>query len=325
MTTRRMRFSVSLAALAAAALAFTYSVQGAEEALLTGTIKSASGKPIEGVAVSAQIPGEPITTSVYSGADGRYVFPPMKGGKYNVWAQAIGLDRAESTADLGAKTTKVDFTMKDTADIVPQLSGYQIVAAMPNDTPAHRRGKVLFQKNCTYCHETSAAIRDRFDQQGWEAIVTAMTQGFTRNPKPLSPQMKELATFLTEMRGPGPSPMKPEIFRPKGEATLPVTYEYDVEFDQGGFSTHNGSDWRYGHGSSAGGGGAIHDATHLSFVQGGGHGGSHPHLAHNFLMAVLGHQPAFPDAPTSANWTLVGICAHESAMKGGDRVQIPMW
>jgi predicted dehydrogenase len=71
--------------------------------------------------------------------------------------------------------------------------------------------------------------------------------------------------------------------------------------------------------------GAIHDATHLSFVQGGGHGGSHPHLAHNFLMAVLGHQPAFPDAPTSANWTLVGICAHESALKGGDRVTIPAW
>ena len=43
--------------------------------------------------------------------------------------------------------------------------------------------------------------------------------------------------------------------------------------------------------------GAIHDATHLSFVQGGGHGGSHPHLVHNFLLAVLGKQPAFPDAP----------------------------
>ncbi len=71
--------------------------------------------------------------------------------------------------------------------------------------------------------------------------------------------------------------------------------------------------------------GAIHDATHLSFVQGGGHGGSHPHLAHNFLMAVLGEQPAFPDAPTSANWTLVGICAHESAMAGGTRVAIPQY
>ncbi|HMO37074.1 MAG TPA: gfo/Idh/MocA family oxidoreductase, partial [Gemmatales bacterium] len=71
--------------------------------------------------------------------------------------------------------------------------------------------------------------------------------------------------------------------------------------------------------------GAIHDATHLSFLQGAGHGGSHPHLAHHFLMAVLGRQPAFPDAPTSANWTMVGICAHESAMKGGTRVELPRW
>jgi predicted dehydrogenase len=69
--------------------------------------------------------------------------------------------------------------------------------------------------------------------------------------------------------------------------------------------------------------GAIHDATHLSFLQGAGHGGSHPHLAHNFLMAVLDRQPPFPDAATSANWTMVGICAHQSAMKGGERVAIP--
>jgi predicted dehydrogenase len=71
--------------------------------------------------------------------------------------------------------------------------------------------------------------------------------------------------------------------------------------------------------------GAIHDATHLSFLQGAGHGGSHPHLAHHFLTAVLGERPAFPDAPTSANWTLVGICAHESAMRGGERVEIPVY
>jgi predicted dehydrogenase len=70
---------------------------------------------------------------------------------------------------------------------------------------------------------------------------------------------------------------------------------------------------------------AIQDADHLSFLQGGGHGGSHPHLAHNFLAAVLGEKPAFPDAPTSANWTLVGICAHESALKGGEPVAIPSY
>jgi predicted dehydrogenase len=68
---------------------------------------------------------------------------------------------------------------------------------------------------------------------------------------------------------------------------------------------------------------AIQDAEHLSFLQGGGHGGSHPHLAHNWLMAILGEKPALPDAAASANWTMVGICAHESAMKGGERVAIP--
>src|SRR5436190_21423348 len=62
---------------------------------------------------------------------------------------------------------------------------------------------------------------------------------------------------------------------------------------------------------------------HLSFTQGGGHGGSHPHLVHAFLSAVREERPALPDAETSANWTMVGICAHESAMKGGEKVPIP--
>jgi len=68
---------------------------------------------------------------------------------------------------------------------------------------------------------------------------------------------------------------------------------------------------------------AIQDAEHLSFLQGGGHGGSHPHLAHSWLMAIRGEQPPFPDAPTSVNWTMVGICAHQSALKGGEKIAIP--
>ena len=68
---------------------------------------------------------------------------------------------------------------------------------------------------------------------------------------------------------------------------------------------------------------SIQDAEHLSFLQGGGHGGSHPHLAHNFLAACLGEKPAMPDAETSVNWTMVGICAHQSALKGGEKIAIP--
>ncbi len=42
-----------------------------------------------------------------------------------------------------------------------------------------------------------------------------------------------------------------------------------------------------------------------------------------FCMACLGQQPAMPDAETSVNWTMVGICAHQSALKNGEKIQIP--
>ncbi|MEM6473281.1 MAG: Gfo/Idh/MocA family oxidoreductase [Planctomycetota bacterium] len=67
----------------------------------------------------------------------------------------------------------------------------------------------------------------------------------------------------------------------------------------------------------------IHDAEHLSFVQGGGHGGSHPHLVHEFVSAIREGRNPLPDAVTSANWTCVGICAHESAIRGGEIVRLP--
>ena len=65
------------------------------------------------------------------------------------------------------------------------------------------------------------------------------------------------------------------------------------------------------------------DEQHLSFTQGGGHGGSHPHLVHAWISAIRGDRPALPDAETSANWTMVGLCAHESALKKGEKVVLP--
>ena len=67
----------------------------------------------------------------------------------------------------------------------------------------------------------------------------------------------------------------------------------------------------------------IHDTEHLSFVQGGGHGGSHPHLVHEFVSSLLQDRDPWPNAVTSANWTCVGICAHESATRGGEIVRLP--
>ena len=54
-----------------------------------------------------------------------------------------------------------------------------------------------------------------------------------------------------------------------------------------------------------------------------GHGGSHPHLAHEFISALAEDRDPFPNAVQSANWTCTGILAHESALKGGERVFLP--
>jgi len=72
--------------------------------------------------------------------------------------------------------------------------------------------------------------------------------------------------------------------------------------------------------------GGVYDGDsnqHLSFIQGSGHGGSHPHLVNEFLQALVQNRQPFPNARQSANITCVGILAHESAMKGGEKINLP--
>lgn len=65
------------------------------------------------------------------------------------------------------------------------------------------------------------------------------------------------------------------------------------------------------------------DHQHLSFTQGAGHGGSHPHLVHEFVDSLVKKREPFPNAKQSANITCVGILAHESALQGGKQISLP--
>ena len=62
---------------------------------------------------------------------------------------------------------------------------------------------------------------------------------------------------------------------------------------------------------------------HLSFKQGGGHGGSHPHMIHEFIMSIVEDRKPLIDDIKGAYWTATGICAHLSAMEGGKKMPIP--
>ena len=60
-----------------------------------------------------------------------------------------------------------------------------------------------------------------------------------------------------------------------------------------------------------------------TFVAGGGHHGSHPHMIHEFARSIIENRLPAIDAVKAAEWTGAGICAHLSAMKNGVPVTIP--
>lgn len=53
------------------------------------------------------------------------------------------------------------------------------------------------------------------------------------------------------------------------------------------------------------------------------HGGSHPHLVHEFVGSIMSGRRPLVGARTAAAWTAPGICAHESARIGGQPVDVP--
>ena len=128
--------------------------------------------------------------------------------------------------------------------------------------------KAVFVGVCTECHAANIVLHNRFDERGWDAVLAAMGRigamnTFREQPSPVIEHFRaDLAAYLAEMRGPGPSPMRFEVpARPRGASTLPVVYEYDLPPDAGGRVLNTGSHWSLGGPSASGGGFGLHDAT----------------------------------------------------------------
>jgi streptogramin lyase len=245
----------------------------AADARLNGVVKSADGKAMSGVTVSARADGRSITTSVYTDAHGEYYFPPLPTGNYRVWAQALTFATGKSEAALdGAK--RVDFTLSPMADFVRQLPGDELQAALPEATPEEQRLKRIVHNNCTGCHTPSYILQHRFDEAGWTAVMDLMKhvnvggvyQGEAHKANAIIESHEPaLAAYLAAARGPGPTSMKFKLQpRPSGEAARVVVTEYSVPLDPafgapGEFADNDGSDWSLGTPSGKGVSG-VHDA-----------------------------------------------------------------
>ncbi|RYG32154.1 Gfo/Idh/MocA family oxidoreductase [bacterium] len=55
----------------------------------------------------------------------------------------------------------------------------------------------------------------------------------------------------------------------------------------------------------------------------GGHGGSHPHLVHEFISSIHEDRPSAINEVVAADWTAPGICADLSSLQEGESVRVP--
>lgn len=241
---------------------------GASGTGLSGSVKAADGKPLEGVAVSARKDDQRFTTSVYTDASGAYSFPDLPAGHYKIWAQTIGFQPAVREIDLSRGTDKKEpLVLPTLADFQKQLSGPELLASLPGDGPADRRMKEVFANVCTSCHSAAFPLQNRFDASGWNAIVSVMSrtsptgvvtrEGETSTSPLAKGQMyvigsykDELVAYLTKVRGPDSPPLNIKVFpRPSGDATRIVVTEYDLtraDKPADWVLPHNGSDWSEG-------------------------------------------------------------------------------
>ena len=271
---RNIQIGLGIVAAAAAALACTPAFA---DALLSGTIKTSDGKPLDGVTVSAKPDGGTVTTSVFTDENGQYYFPPLPNGHYRVWAQALSFQTAKSDVDLAANRQQ-DLSlapMSDAEATYKQLPGNLVLDALPAATPEQARMKRIVRIVCTGCHTPSYPLQHRFDEAGWNAIIELMKNanvygayvGAERKPSGiLDFHQKELAAYLAAARGPGTSDMNVKLEpRPSGEAARAMFKEYDLPLDAdanlpANFVQNDGSDWSLGTPSTLIPGWGVHDS-----------------------------------------------------------------
>ena len=118
-----------------------------------------------------------ITTTVFTDADGRYVFPPLDRGRYQVWGQAVGYEAGRADVRVGASASRQDLALAAVDDFAMQLSGPEWMDALPEDTPARRRMKHIFHNACGGCHNINFVTPEHVVPQVLESLPIAIEKG----------------------------------------------------------------------------------------------------------------------------------------------------
>jgi streptogramin lyase len=207
---------------------------------LTGAVSSAAEGAMEGVLVSAQKVGSPITVTVVSDAQGRFRFPDgrLSPGNYALRIRATGFDLAgPKTVELGAAPADIAINLTKTADLAAQLTNTEWLMSMPGT--AEQKRPLM---ECMSCHTLQRIVRSTFNAEQFVPVLERMA-GYANNTIQARVQMRvapvkintaivaKLAAYLATINlsnGPVWNYELKTLPRPKGRATHVVITEFDL-------------------------------------------------------------------------------------------------
>ncbi len=207
---------------------------------LTGSVTSSEEGAMEGVLVSAQKDGSPITVTVVSDVVGHFRFPDgrLPAGHYALRIRATGyeLDGPQS-ADLGAASADVTIKLRKTADLAAQLTNTEWFMSMPG-TAEQKRPLI----ECMSCHSFERIVRSIYDADAFVPVLKRMAQ-YANNTTQARVQSRvaardvnddsvhKLAAYLATINLSSGKTWNYELQilpRPRGRATHVVITEYDM-------------------------------------------------------------------------------------------------
>jgi virginiamycin B lyase len=228
-----------LFAAALVALACCHASAGRAQTL-TGSVSSAEEGAMEGVLVSAQAAGSPITVTVVSDEHGRFRFPDgrLASGHNVLRIRAIGYELDGSQAiDLGGAGTEVALKLRKTSDLAAQLTNTEWFMSIPG-TAEQKRPLI----ECMSCHTFERIVRSTYDADAFFPVLKRMAQYANNSTLArVQPRLAErevhddlvrkLAAYLAtvNLSSGATWPYELQILpRPKGRATRVVITEYDL-------------------------------------------------------------------------------------------------
>jgi virginiamycin B lyase len=208
---------------------------------LHGHVTSPEEGAMEGVLVSAQKLGSPITVTVVSDRDGYFAFPGAKlaSGRYALRIRAVGYDLdTPQFADFPVgNRTAIDLRLRKAEDLAAQLTSTEWLMSMPG-TAEQKRPLI----ECMSCHTLERVVRSKYTADEFVPILkrmanyannTTMARVQTRVAERDVPddRARKVAQYLASVNLSAQAvwtyPLR-TLPRPTGRATRAVITEYDL-------------------------------------------------------------------------------------------------